>query len=152
MSGETVVTIIGNLTADPELRFTQDGAAVANFTIASTPRKLDRASGDWVDGETLFLQSSIWRDYAENVAATLRKGSRVIAVGTLRQDNWEDKEGNKRTTMRFDVDEIGPGLRYATAEIRRNARPGQVSEGAWVQPDVKPSLLPEGWPAAPVAA
>ena len=152
MSGETVVTIIGNLTSDPELRFTQAGVAVAELTIASTPRKLDRASGEWRDGETLFLRASIWRDYAENVAATLRKGSRVIAVGTLRQDNWEDKEGNKRTTMRFDIDEIGPGLRYSTATVKRNARRDQVDEGAWVQPDPKESLPPEGWPVAAVAA
>lgn len=148
MSGETVVTIIGNLTSDPELRYTQGGLAVAEFTIASTPRRLDRVTNDWVDGETLFLRASVWRDYAENVAGTLTKGSRVVAVGTLRQDNWEDKDGNKRTTMRFDVDEIGPGLRYATAIIHRRAREGAALPGSWVQPDASGSVLE----SAPVAA
>lgn len=122
MAGDTVITVVGNLTADPELRFTASGAAVANFTIASTPRTLDRASGEWKDGEALFLRCNIWRQPAENVAETLTRGSRVIVTGRLRQRSFETKEGEKRTVIELEVDEIGPSLRYATAKVNRAAR------------------------------
>ncbi len=119
MAGETVITVVGNLTADPELRYTQNGLAVANFTIASTPRTFDRASNDWKDGEALFLRASVWREFAEHVAGSLTKGSRVIATGRLRQRSYETKEGEKRTSIELEVDEIGPSLRYATAQVTR---------------------------------
>ena len=121
MAGETVITVVGNLTADPELRYTQNGLAVANFTIASTPRNFDRASNDWKDGEALFLRASVWREFAEHVASTLTKGSRVIATGRLKQRSYETKEGEKRTSIELEVDEIGPSLRYATAQVTRAA-------------------------------
>jgi len=123
MAGETTLTIIGNLTVDPELRFTPAGAAVANFTIASTPRTFDRNSNEWKDGETLFLRSSVWREAAENVAETLTKGMRVIASGVLKQRSYE-KDGEKRTVYEFDVDEIGPSLKYANAKVNRTQRSG----------------------------
>lgn len=119
MTGETIITVIGNLTADPELRYTQNGLAVANFTIASTPRNFDRASNDWKDGEALFLRASVWREFAEHVAGSLTKGSRVIATGRLKQRDYETKEGEKRTSIELEVDEIGPSLRYATAQVTR---------------------------------
>lgn len=119
MSGETIITVVGNLTADPELRYTQAGLAVANFTIASTPRTFDKASNDWKDGEALFLRCSIWREFAENVAGSLTKGSRVIAQGRLTQRSYETKEGETRTSIELEVDEIGPSLRYATAQVSR---------------------------------
>jgi len=112
---------VGNLTADPELRYTQNGLAVANFTIASTPRNFDRASNDWKDGEALFLRASVWREFAEHVAGSLTKGSRVIATGRLKQRSYETKEGEKRTSIELEVDEIGPSLRYATAQVTRAA-------------------------------
>jgi single-strand DNA-binding protein len=121
MAGETVITVVGNLTADPDLRYTQNGLAVANFTIASTPRNFDRASNDWKDGEALFLRASVWREFAEHVASTLTKGSRVIATGRLKQRSYETKEGEKRTSIELEVDEIGPSLRYATAQVTRAA-------------------------------
>jgi len=121
MAGETVITVVGNLTADPELRYTQNGLAVANFTIASTPRTLDRASNEWKDGEALFLRVSVWREFAEHVAGSLTKGSRVIATGRLKQRSYETKEGEKRTSIELEVDEIGPSLRYATAQVTRAA-------------------------------
>ncbi len=124
MAGETIITVIGNLTADPELRYTQGGLAVANFTIASTPRTFDRQSNDWKDGEALFLRASVWREFAENVAGTLSKGSRVIATGRLKQRSYETKEGEKRTSIELEVDEIGPSLRYATAQVTRSAGGG----------------------------
>ena len=122
MAGETIMTVIGNLTADPELRFTASGAAVANFTVASTPRTFDRASGEWKDGEALFLRCNIWRQPAENVAESLTRGSRVIVSGRLKQRSFETKEGEKRTVIELEVDEIGPSLRYATAKINRAQR------------------------------
>ncbi len=122
MAGDTIMTVIGNLTADPELRFTASGAAVANFTVASTPRTLDRASGEWKDGEALFLRCSIWRQPAENVAESLTRGSRVIVSGRLKQRSFETKEGEKRTVIELEVDEIGPSLRYATAKVNRAQR------------------------------
>jgi single-strand DNA-binding protein len=124
MAGDTVITVIGNLTADPELRFTPSGAAVANFTIASTPRTFDRQSNEFKDGETLFLRSSVWREAAENVAETLTKGMRVIAQGRLKSRSFQTKEGENRTVMELEVDEIGPSLRYASAKVSRNARGG----------------------------
>lgn len=124
MAGETIITVVGNLTADPELRYTQNGLAVANFTIASTPRNFDRASNEFKDGEALFLRASVWRDVAEHVAGSLSKGSRVIVSGRLKQRSYETREGEKRTTMELEVDEIGPSLRYATAQVTRSSGGG----------------------------
>ncbi len=121
MAGETIITVVGNLTSDPELRYTQNGLAVANFTIASTPRNFDRASNDWKDGEALFLRASVWREFAEHVAGSLTKGSRVVATGRLKQRSYETKEGEKRTSIELEVDEIGPSLRYATAQVTRTS-------------------------------
>lgn len=122
MAGETVITVVGNLTADPELRFTPSGAAVANFTVASTPRTFDRQTNEWKDGEALFLRCNIWREAAENVTESLTKGTRVIVSGRLKQRSFETREGEKRTVYELDVDEIGPSLRYATAKVTRFAR------------------------------
>jgi single-strand DNA-binding protein len=124
MAGDTVITIVGNLTADPELRFTPSGAAVANFTVASTPRTFDRQSNEWKDGDTLFMRCSIWREAAENVAESLTKGTRVIATGRLVQRSYETREGEKRTVVELQVDEIGPSLRYASAKLTRTQRSG----------------------------
>ena len=129
MAGETVITVVGNLTSDPELRYTQTGLAVANFTIASTPRSFDRASNDWKDGEALFLRASVWREFAEHVAGSLTKGARVIATGRLKQRNYETKEGEKRTSFEIEVDEIGPSLRYATAQVTRTTSGGSGGGG-----------------------
>jgi single-strand DNA-binding protein len=123
MSGETVVTLVGNLTSDPELRYTQGGLAVANFTIASTPRNFDRAKNEWVDGEALFLRASVWREFAEHVAGSLSKGSRVIVTGRLKQKSYTTKEGEKRSSFELEVDDIGPSLKYVTASLVR-AEPG----------------------------
>ena len=140
MAGETVITVVGNLTSDPELRYTQNGLAVANFTIASTPRTFDRASNDWKDGEALFLRASVWREFAEHVAGSLTKGSRVIATGRLKQRSYETKEGEKRTSFEIEIDEIGPSLRYATAQVTRTSSSregggggsrGQVADEPW---------------------
>ncbi|GAA1877742.1 single-stranded DNA-binding protein [Williamsia serinedens] len=122
MAGDTVITVIGNLTADPELRFTPSGAAVANFTVASTPRTFDRQTNEWKDGEALFLRCSIWREAAENVAESLTKGARVIVSGRLKQRSYETREGEKRTVVELECDEIGPSLRYATAKVNRASR------------------------------
>ena len=130
MAGETVITVVGNLTSDPELRYTQNGLAVANFTIASTPRTLDRGSNEWKDGEALFLRASVWREYAEQVAGSLTKGSRVIAIGRLKQRSFETKEGEKRTSIELEIDEIGPSLRYATAQVTRTSREGGAGNGS----------------------
>jgi single-strand DNA-binding protein len=119
MAGETVITVVGNLTADPELRYTQNGLAVANFTIASTPRTFDRQANEFKDGDALFLRASVWREFAEHVAGSLTKGSRVIAQGRLRQRSYQDREGQQRTSIELEVDEIGPSLRYATAQVTR---------------------------------
>lgn len=129
MAGETVVTVVGNLTADPELRFTNSGVALATFTIASTPRTFDRASNEWKDGEALFLRASVWREFAEHVASSLTKGSRVIATGRLKQRSYETKEGDKRSTIELEVEEIGPSLRYATAQVTRSQSRGAVGGG-----------------------
>ncbi|MEV4147789.1 single-stranded DNA-binding protein [Amycolatopsis sp. NPDC049691] len=122
MAGETLVTVVGNLTSDPELRFTPSGAAVANFTVASTPRTFDRETGGWRDGEAMFLRCNVWRQSAENVAESLRRGARVIVHGRLRQRSFDTKEGEKRTVTELDVDEVGPALRYATAKVTRLSR------------------------------
>lgn len=124
MAGDTTITVVGNLTADPELRFTPSGAAVANFTVASTPRIYDRQSGEWKDGEALFLRCNIWREAAENVAESLTRGSRVIVTGRLKQRSFETREGEKRTVVEVEVDEIGPSLRYATAKVNKASRSG----------------------------
>lgn len=150
MAGETVITVIGNLTSDPELRFTPSGSAVANFTIASTPRTFDRQSNEWKDGETLFLRASIWREAAENVAESLTKGMRVIVSGRLGARSYDTKEGEKRTVMELEVDEIGPSMRYATAKVNRSARgngegaAGRNDSGAWTPPGATPPAN-TGW-------
>jgi single-strand DNA-binding protein len=124
MAGDTVITVVGNLTGDPELRFTPSGAAVANFTVASTPRTFDRQNNEWKDGETLFMRCSIWREAAENVAESLTKGMRVIVQGRLVQRSYETREGEKRTVVELQVDEVGPSLRYASAKVTRTQRSG----------------------------
>ena len=133
MAGETTITVIGNLTNDPELRFTPSGSAVANFTIASTPRTFDRQSNEWKDGETLFLRASVWREAAENVAESLTKGMRVIVSGRLKSRSYETKEGEKRTVIELEVDEIGPSLRYANAKVNRTQRSGGGGTGNGAQ-------------------
>lgn len=122
MAGDTSITIIGNLTGDPELRFTPSGAAVANFTVASTPRAYDKQSGEWKDGDTLFLGCSVWRQAAENVAESLTRGMRVIVHGRLKQRSYDDRDGNKRTVFEIDVDEVGPSLKSATAKVTKATR------------------------------
>lgn len=140
MANETIITVVGNLTGDPELRFTPSGSAVANFTIASTPRTFDRQANDWKDGETLFLRTSVWKEAAENVAETLTKGTRVVAQGRLKMRSYEDKNQEKRTVTELEVDEIGPSLRYASAKVTRTNRtdkPAQASTPAqdpWASP------------------
>lgn len=129
MAGETVITVVGNLTADPELRFTPSGAAVANFTVASTPRTFDRQSGEWKDGQALFLRCNLWRQPAENAAESLTRGARVVVQGRLRQRSYETQEGEKRTVVEMEVDEIGPSLRYATAKVSKVQRSGSGSGG-----------------------
>ncbi len=124
MAGDTTITVVGNLTADPELRFTPSGAAVANFTVASTPRIFDRQSSEWKDGEALFLRCNIWREAAENVAESLTRGSRVIVTGRLKQRSYETREGEKRTVVEVEVEEIGPSLKYATAKVNKASRGG----------------------------
>jgi single-strand DNA-binding protein len=124
MAGETIITIVGNLTGDPELRFTPSGSAVANFTVASTPRTFDRQSNEWKDGETLFMRCSIWREAAENVAESLTKGTRVVVTGRMKSRTFQTKEGENRTVIELEADEIGPSLRYATAKVNRTQRGG----------------------------
>jgi len=122
VAGETVITVVGNLTGDPELRFTPSGAAVASFTVASTPRTLDKATNEWKDGDALFLRCSIWRQAAENVAESLQKGMRVVVQGRLQQRSYDTKEGEKRTVYEMQVDEVGPSLKYATAKVNKTTR------------------------------
>ena len=149
MAGETVITVVGNLTSDPELRFTPSGAAVASFTVASTPRTLDKATNEWKDGEALFLRCSVWRQAAENVAESLQRGARVIVQGRLQQRSFETKEGEKRTVIELQVDEIGPSLKYATAKVNKTTRGsgggfgGGASGGSGGAPGDDP------WAAAP---
>ena len=150
MAGETPITLIGNLTADPDLRFTPSGAAVASFTVASTPRTFDRQSNEWKDGEAMFLNCSVWRQAAENVAESLTKGMRVIVTGRLRSRSYETREGEKRTVFEVEVDEVGPSLRFATAKVSRGSSssssggsggggwshggPQGAAQGGWSQP------------------
>lgn len=147
---DTIITVVGNLVEDPTLRFTASGAPVANFTIASTPRTFDKHANEWKDGEALFLRCSIWRDAAENVTESLAKGMRVIATGKLRQRSWE-KDGERRTSIELEVDEIGPSLRYATAKVTRNQKGGQgqsfgqQSGGQFS----RPSQADDPWGSAP---
>ncbi|QEW04698.1 single-stranded DNA-binding protein [Microbacterium lushaniae] len=143
MAGETVITVVGNLTADPELRYTQNGLPVANFTIASTPRTFDRQANEWKDGEALFLRASVWRDFAEHVAGSLTKGARVIATGRLKQRSYQDREGQNRTSIELEVDEIGPSLRYATAQVTRAASSGGGGGGG--QPRQQQVAADEPW-------
>ena len=124
MAGETPLTVVGNLVADPELRYTQSGAPVASFTVASTPRTFDRASNEWKDGDALFLRCAAWRELAENIAESLTKGMRVIVQGRLTQRSYEDRDGQKRTVVELQVDEIGPSLKYASAKVTRAQRSG----------------------------
>lgn len=152
MAGETQITVVGNLTADPELRFTPSGAAVANFTIASTPRTFDRQSNEWKDGEALFLRASVWKEAAENVAESLSKGMRVIAQGSLKSRSYETKEGEKRTVMEFEVDEIGPSLRFASAKVTRTARGGgEGSAGRTTSPAASTHAPGPGWGNPPTS-
>ena len=131
MAGETQITICGNLTAPPEIRYTQSGAPVASFTVASTPRTFDKAKNEFVDGDTLFMRCSIWREAAENVAESLTKGTRVIVQGRLVQRSYETREGEKRTVVELQVDEIGPSLRYASAKVTRAQRSGGGNSGGF---------------------
>jgi single-strand DNA-binding protein len=124
MAGDTTITIVGNLTNDPELRFTPSGAAVASFTVASTPRSFDRQANEWKDGETLFMRCSIWRQAAENVAESLQRGMRVVVTGRLKSRTFDTREGEKRTVIEMEAEEIGPSLKYATAKVNRTTRSG----------------------------
>lgn len=147
MAGETTLTVIGNLTADVELRYTQNGIPVANMTIASTPRTFDRQANEWKDGEALFLRASVWREYAEHVAGSLSKGSRVIATGRLKQRTYQDREGQNRTAIELEIDEIGPSLRYATATVTRtgsgqNTAPQQQAD-PWAS--AQPTQATDAW-------
>jgi single-strand DNA-binding protein len=146
MAGETVITIVGNLTADPELRYTQTGLAVANFTIASTPRTFDRQANEWKDGDALFLRASAWKEIGEHVAGSLAKGSRVIVQGRLRQKSYQDRDGKDRTSIELEVDEIGPSLRYATASVVRAAGGQNAPQtGAQSQPAASASPQAGGY-------
>lgn len=144
MAGETIITVIGNLVSDPELKFLPSGSAVANFTIASTPRSFNKQSNEWEDGETLFLRSSIWREAAENVATSLTKGMRVIAQGALKQRSYETREGEKRTSYELEVHEIGPSLKYATAKVTKAQRNGNGTSATQSQ-----QSAPQQWGQAP---
>ncbi|MFD2675057.1 single-stranded DNA-binding protein [Gulosibacter bifidus] len=148
MAGDTIITVVGNLTADPELRYTPNGLAVANFTIASTPRVYDRQSNEWKDGEALFLRASVWREYAEHVASSLTKGQRVIAQGKLKQRSYETREGEKRTSVELDIDEIGPALRYATAQVTRSTGGGNFGGGQGRNNEVQGQAAPQSRPQA----
>ncbi|OIH85991.1 single-stranded DNA-binding protein [Arthrobacter sp. UCD-GKA] len=163
MAGETIITVIGNLTSDPELRFTPSGSAVANFTIASTPRNFDKQTNEWKDGDTLFLRCSVWREAAENVAESLTKGMRVIAQGALKQRSYETKEGEKRSVTELEVLEIGPSLKSASAKVTRTARGngegaanrgggfgGTATNGSWT-PDAGGNAGAWGAPATSTA-
>ena len=151
MAGDTVITVVGNLTADPELRFTPSGAAVANFTVASTPRTFDKNSNEWKDGEALFLRCSVWRQAAENVAESLHKGTSVIVQGRLKQRSYETKEGEKRTVYELDVDEIGPSLRWATAKVTKASRSGGGNSGGSFGGG-QPSGGDDPWASAPASS
>lgn len=145
MANETTLTVIGNLTADPELRYTSNGLAVANMTIASTPRNFDKAKGEYADGDALFLRASVWREFAEHVAGSMTKGMRVIATGRLKQRSYQDKDGVQKTSIELEIDEIGPSLRYATAQVTR-AQTGQggASGPAQATAPNEPWATPQG--------
>ncbi|MDO8307549.1 MAG: single-stranded DNA-binding protein [Actinomycetota bacterium] len=152
-AGDVNVTIVGNLTSDPELRFTPSGAAVASFTVASTPRVLDKATNEWKDGEALFMRCSVWRQYAENVAESLTKGMRVVVTGRLKQRSYETREGEKRTVVEMEVDEVGPSLKYATAKVNKVQRGGggfggDSAGGA----GASPGATDDPWASAPSGA
>ncbi|MGQ0776240.1 MAG: single-stranded DNA-binding protein [Pseudonocardiales bacterium] len=151
MAGDTVITVIGNLTADPELRFTASGAAVANFTVASTPRTFDRQTGEWKDGDALFLRCNIWRQAAENTAESLTRGMRVIVSGRLRQRSFETREGEKRTVVELEVDEVGPSLRYATAKVNKVSRQGGSASGGYGASGSSADSSDDPWSSAPQA-
>ncbi len=152
MAGETTITVIGNLTNDPELRFTPSGSAVANFTIASTPKVFDRQTNEYKDGETLFLRASVWREMAENTAESLTKGMRVIASGRLKSRSYDTKEGEKRTVIELEVDEIGPSLRYANAKVNRTQRNGNSGGfGGQQQPATAAAPQTDPWATPAVA-
>jgi single-strand DNA-binding protein len=149
MAGETTLNITGNLTGDPELRFTPSGSAVANFTVAATPRTFDRNSNEWKDGETLFMRCAVWKEAAENVAESLTKGMRVIVSGRLKQRSYDTKEGEKRTVIELEVDEIGPSLKYANAKVNRTQRSGGAagqgnSDGTWGGQQAQPATASAG--------
>jgi single-strand DNA-binding protein len=141
MAGETIVNLVGNLTDDPELRFTPSGAAVANFTVAATPRKFDRQSNEWRDGDPLFLRCSVWRQQAENVAESLRKGHRVLVSGTLKQRSYETSGGEKRTVIEVEAEEVGASLKHSTVKVNKAERGSAAAAPA-----------PRGFGAAPAAA
>ena len=149
MAGETVITVVGNLVDDPELRFTPSGAPVANFRVASTPRTLDRQTNEWKDGEALFLSCSVWRQAAENVAESLQRGMRVIIQGRLKSRQYETREGEKRTVFEIDVDEIGPALKYATAKVVKTTRQGGGYNSGGGQQSGQQSGQQAGQQAAP---
>jgi single-strand DNA-binding protein len=151
MAGETVITLVGNLVDDPELRFTQSGAAVAKFRLASTPRTFDRQSGEWKDGETLFLTCNVWRQAAENVAESLQRGTRVIVQGRLKQRSYETREGEKRTVYEVEVDELGPSLRSATAKVNKTTR-GSSSGGGFGSSGSSAAPVDDPWASATPAA
>ena len=131
MAGETYITLVGNLTRDPEVRFTAAGAAVANFTVASTPRVYDRQAGEWKDGDATFMNCSVWRQMAENVAESLQKGMRVVVYGRLKTNTWETQDGEKRSSLEVEVEEVGPALRYATAKVTRTSSGASGGVGGW---------------------
>ena len=139
MAGETIIAVVGNLTADPELRSTKNGRSVAGFTIASTPRTFDRQSNQWVDGDALFLRCTVWGDLAEHCARSLAKGMRVIAQGRLTQHSWEDEQHQKRSSMELQVDEIGPSLRYATAQVAKAQR-GTAGAYGTIRPPLRRAI------------
>lgn len=149
MAGETIIAVVGNLTADPELRSTKNGRSVAGFTIASTPRTFDRQSNQWVDGDALFLRCTVWGDLAEHCARSLAKGMRVIAQGRLTQHSWEDEQHQKRSSMELQVDEIGPSLRYATAQVARISRQGGPVYGNPASPQPPVNTGVGGWSQRP---
>ncbi len=163
MAGETVITVVGNLTADPEMRYTNSGVPFASFTIASTPRTFDRQANEWKDGDALFLRATVWREFAEHASNSLTKGMRVIARGNLRQRSYDDKDGQRRTSYELDIDEIGPSLRYATAQVTRAQSRGQgggfgggqpSGQSDWGRPAAQSSDNPwgnSGGAAAPAA-
>ena len=151
MAGETPITVVGNLTADPELRFTPSGAAVANFTVASTPRTFDKQTNEWKDGEALFLNCSVWRQAAENAAESLSRGMRVIVSGRLKARSYETREGEKRTVFEIDVEEVGPSLKYATAKVTKTTRSGGGGGWRWSAAATtrgRPAVQQGGQPAA----